>query len=85
MVTASAPLACPMSESNLDQLIRLRRFSVAMLMLITVLLLGVAVATLYVDVPKAITLMFGLAAGFCLGSLLAVWYVQGALNAILHH
>ena len=54
-----------------------------MVTIITVFLLGCAIGTLYVDLPKAITLVVGLAAGFALGSLVGMFFVQAALNGIL--
>jgi hypothetical protein len=56
----------------------------AMAGIIAMFLLGASIATLYVDLPKAITLVFGLAAGFTAGSLIGMLFVQAALNSILN-
>lgn len=61
--------------------VRLRQFAIAMMLLIMLALIGAAIATLYLDdIPKVITLVFGLASGFAAGSLLGMVFVQNALN-----
>lgn len=65
----------------MNRWLRLRRFSVAMAALATLMLIAAAIATLYVDdIPKGITLVFGLAGGFAAGSLVGMVFVQAALN-----
>ena len=73
-----------MSDMN-PQYIQLRRFSIAVLAFATVVLLAAGAATLYLNLPKAITLLFGLTAGFGMGSLMGLWLARSALNGMLHY
>lgn len=54
-----------------------------MMIFVTGILLGGAIGSLSFDVPKIITLVLGIAAGFCLGNLIGVMFVFGAIDSLL--
>ena len=64
----------------MNQWMRLRRFSIAMVGLSTLILAAAAGASTYLEMPGVIILMFGFAAGFATGGLLGMLFVQAAIN-----
>ena len=68
----------------MNRWLRLQRLSIALIGVITVAMIAAGVATLYIDdIPKPITLVFGLAGGFAAGSLVGMLFVQAALNSFI--
>lgn len=66
-----------------DRSVQLRYAAMTLGALAVLVLIAAGVVTLYLDLPKAVTWVFGLAAGFGAGSLLGMVFVQSALNGFI--